>query len=53
MKTYRKICALFSIAIIYMLVNLNSDFHLWERIVWMIGVLCYAIAFNTGEEDDD
>lgn len=52
MKTYRTICALFSIAIIYMLVSLNIEFELWERIVWIIGVLCYCIAFNSGEDDD-
>ena len=52
MKTYRQICALFSIAIIYMLVSANSEFELWERIVWMFGILCYCIAFNTAEDDD-
>ena len=52
MKTYRKIFALISIAIIYALVNINIEFTIWERIVWMIGVFCYCIAFNLGEDDD-
>lgn len=52
MKTYRKIFALFSIAIIYMLVNAHTEFVLWERIAWLIGVLCYCIAFNTMGDDD-
>jgi len=52
MKTYRKIFALFSIAIIYLLVSINIEFTTWERILWLIGVVCYAIAFNGGEDDD-
>ena len=53
MKTYyRNVCAVISIAIIYMLVHFNIEFTVWERIVWIIGVLCYCIAFNTVEEDD-
>ena len=52
MKTYRKIFALISIAIIYMLVNAHTEFVLWERIAWLIGVLCYCIAFNTMGDDD-
>ena len=53
MKTYRKIFALFSIAIIYALVCANSEFELWERIVYMLGILCYCIAFNTAEDEED
>lgn len=52
MKTYRKVCALISIAIIYALVNINIEFTIGERIIWLLGALCYAIAFNTGEDDD-
>lgn len=52
MKTYRKICAVFSIAIIYMLVRLHSEFTTWESVAWMLGVVCYCIAFNSGEDDD-
>lgn len=52
MKTYRKICAVTSIAIIYALVNMNSEFELWEHIVWILGVICYSIAFNTAKDDD-
>lgn len=52
MKTYRKVCAVISIAIIYMLIRLNIEFTTWERIAWSIGVLCYCIAFHTGEDDD-
>lgn len=51
MKLYRKIFALFSIAIIYLLVNINIEFTIWERILWIIGVVCYCIAFNSGEDD--
>ena len=52
MRLYRKFFALISIAIIYMLVNSHIEFVLWERIAWIIGVLCYCIAFNTMEDDD-
>lgn len=52
MKTYRKICAIISLAIIYALVNMNLDLTIWERIAWVFGMTCYAIAFNTGEDDD-
>lgn len=52
MKTYNKICAGISIAIIYMLIHLNIEFATWERVAWIIGVLCYCMAFNTGEDDD-
>lgn len=51
MKTYRKVCAVISLATIYMLVHLNIDFTVWERILWIIGVVCYCIAFNSGEDD--
>ncbi|MBO7697285.1 MAG: hypothetical protein J6T10_32020 [Methanobrevibacter sp.] len=52
MKLYRKICAVISLAIIYALVKGNSEFELYERIAWIIGVSCYCIAFNTAEDDD-
>lgn len=51
MKTYRKICALVSLAIIYMLVRMNIEFTIGERIAWIIGILSYWIAFGTGEDD--
>ena len=51
MKLYRKICAVISIAIIYGLVIMNSEFELWEHIVWVLGVFCYCIAFNYAEDD--
>ena len=51
MKTYRKICAIISLAIIYGLVHMNVELELWEHIVWFFGVLCYCIAFRTGEDD--
>lgn len=52
MKTYRKLCAVTSIAIIYALVSVHIEFELWERIVWILGVFCYCIAFNFSEDDD-